>query len=344
MKLTATQSDLSRLLRIVAPAVGASSSHPVLGCVLLLTDAGKLTAQTYNLDTALTAHCVAAVDTPGSICLPHRLLAGIIDRLDDSEAITITADGTLSAISGTYQLPPTPADDFPDLPAIITKGQPLTLGAAARAALLCASTDASKAVLQGVRVADGHIAATDGHRLVRWPLELPDGLAVTLPAATVKLIGDQPAVIATDKAFASICLPDCTIHSRILDGAYPAVEKLIPDAFKHTVTADRHRLQRALERVALIAEAHNNVVKLTVADGELTVAADADGRNGRETMLVDGPDCSWAFNVRYLLDGLKVHRDASTVTLSGNTPTTPVIMRSDSIAAIYLVMPVQVRE
>jgi len=52
---------------------------------------------------------------------------------------------------------------------------------------------------------------------------------------------------------------------------------------------------------------------------------------------------SGSFKVN-LLDGLKVHRDAGAVTLSGNTPTAPVIMRSDSIAAIYLVMPVQVRE
>jgi DNA polymerase-3 subunit beta len=344
VKLTATQSDLSRLLRTVAPAVGASSSHPVLGCVLLLAEAGKLSAQTYNLDTGITAHCVAAVDTAGSICLPHRLLAGIIDRLDDSEAVTISADGTLSAVSGTYQLPPTPAEDFPDLPAIITKGQPLTLGAAARAALLCASTDASKAVLQGIHLANGHVAATDGHRLVRWPLALPDGLAVTLPAATVKLIGDQPAVIATDKAFASICLPDSTIHSRIIDGTYPAVAQLIPKAFEHVITCDRHRLQRALERVALIAEAHNNVVKLSISDGIMAVTADADGRNGREVMAVDGPDCHWAFNVRYLLDGLKVHREADQVTINGNSPTTPVVLKSDKVDAIYLVMPVQVRE
>lgn len=344
MKLTASQADLSQLLRTVAPAAARSNAHPILSCVLLLAAPGKLTASTYNLEIGITASCVAAVDTEGSICLPAQMLREIIDRSDDGDAITISADGTLVAAGSTYHLPPQPAEDFPDLPAITAKGQQLDLGSAAKAAVAIASTDAAKAILTGVRVADGHVCATDGHRMLRWPLQAPTGVAVTLPAATMKLIGDQPAVISVEGGHAAICLPGSTIHSRVLDGTYPDVAKLIPATFEARITCDRHRLTRALERVAVVAEAHNSVVKLTATDGELAITADADGRNGCERLLCDGPDAKWAFNVRYLLDGLRIYRDCDTVTIAGNSPTTPVVLTGASMDVTYLVMPVQVRD
>jgi len=347
VKITASQSDLSHLLRTVAPAVARNPSHPILSHVLLIAAPGKLTASTYNLEIGITASCVAAVDTEGSICLPAQMLREIIDRSDDGDAISLSAaddSSTITAAGSTYQLPTQPADDFPDLPVVAGKGQQLDLGAAARAALAVVSTDAAKAILQGVRVADGHVCATDGHRMLRWPVGGAAGVAVTLPAATVKLIGDQPAVISVEGGHAAICLADCTIHSRILDGTYPDVAKLIPSAFEARITCDRHRLTRALERVAVVAEAHNNVVKLAVTDGELVITADADGRNGCERLLCDGPDAHWAFNVRYLLDGLRVYRDCDTVTIAGNSPTTPVVLTGSDMDVTYLVMPVQVRE
>ena len=344
MKITASQSDLSQLLTTVAPAVSISGTHPILSTVLLIAAPGKLTASAYNLEIGITASCVAAVETEGTMCLPAKMLQAIVARSDDDDTITIDADGTLIAAGSTYHLPPQEPTDFPDLPAITAKAQQMDLGAAGRAALTCASTDTSKGILAGVNVADGYVIATDGHRCLRWPVEGATGVSVTLPAATVKLIAAQPAVIAVERGQAAIMLPTATIHSRILDGAYPDVAKLMPPKFTANITCDRHRLTRALERVAVVAEAHNSIVKLTAADGVLAITAEADGRNGREQLTCTAGDASWAFNVRYLLDGLRIYRDCSTVTISGNTPTTLVVLRGDSMEATYLVMPVQVRE
>ena len=98
MKLTASQADLSNLLRTVAPAVNRNPSHPILSHVLLIAAPGKLTASTYNLEIGITASCVAAVDTEGSICLPAQMLREIIDRSDDDDAITISAADDSSKI------------------------------------------------------------------------------------------------------------------------------------------------------------------------------------------------------------------------------------------------------
>ena len=51
-----------------------------------------------------------------------------------------------------------------------------------------------------------------------------------------------------------------------------------------------------------------------------------------------------AFNVHYLLDGLKAFRSSETVTLSANGATTPVVLTpTNAPDQTYLIMPVQIR-
>jgi DNA polymerase-3 subunit beta len=211
---------------------------------------------------------------------------------------------------------------------------------------MAASTDASKQVLQGIHLANGYMEATDGHRLIRLAVDLPDGVNLTLPASTMKLLQDRTVGIAAANGQAVIDAGDgITIYSRILDGTYPDVAKLIPTTFEHVITLDRHRFTRCLERVALIAEAHNSVVKLTAAPGSLTITAEADASNGKELITYTGTASgAWAFNVHYLLDGLKAFRSAESVTLSANGPATPVVLTpSNASDQTYLIMPVQIR-
>jgi len=100
-----------------------------------------------------------------------------------------------------------------------------------------------------------------------------------------------------------------------------------------------------LERVALIAEAHNSVVKLEARNCDLTITAEADANNGKEQLAIEGTGTgTWAFNVHYLLDGVKAMRGHEQVTLSANATTTPVVLTPTGVNGVtYLVMPVQIR-
>jgi DNA polymerase-3 subunit beta len=346
MKLITTQADLSHALRTIAPAISTSNSHPILSCCLIAASGGTMTITGFNLDLGITVTVPAAVDTAGTVALPYKLLAGLVSRMDDGEPVTLS-DGAVVASSGSYGLAVQDAADYPDLPAVEAPGAELDLTAGVRACMAAVSTDASKQILQGIHLGAGFMESTDGHRLMRVPVELPAGIDLVLPAATMKLLQDRVVGIAAARGQAVIDAGDgITIYSRILDGKYPDVAALIPSSFEHTITVDRHRFTRALERVALIAEAHNNVVKIIAAAGGLEVSAEADANNGRELLTYEGvAKGTWAFNVHYLLDGLKAMRSAETVTLSANSATTPVVLTPvDNSAVTYLVMPVQVRE
>jgi DNA polymerase-3 subunit beta len=305
-----------------------------------------MTVTGFNLDLGITVTVPAAVDTPGTVALPYRLLAGLVSRMDDGEPVTLS-DGAVTASSGSYGLAVQDAADYPALPAVEAPGAELDLTAGVRACMAAVSTDASKQILQGIHLAAGFMESTDGHRLMRVPVALPDGIDLVLPAATMKLLQDRMVTVAAAKGQAVIDAGDgIVMYSRILDGTYPNVATLIPASFEHAMTMDRHRFTRCLERVALIAEAHNNAVKLTAKGGALTITAEADANNGKELITFEGSATgSWAFNVHYLLDGLKAMRSAETVTLSANSATTPVVLTPTSMTEqTYLIMPIQIRE
>jgi DNA polymerase-3 subunit beta len=254
----------------------------------------------------------------------------------------------VSASSGSYGLAVQDAADYPSMPVVEAPSAELDLTAGVRACMAAVSTDGSKQILQGIHMAAGYMEATDGHRLMRVPVALPDGIDLVLPASTMKLLQDRTVTVAAAVGQAVIDAGDgITIYSRILDGKYPDVAALVPKSFEHTMTLDRHRFARCLERVALIAEAHNSLVKLLIGDkGTMVISAEADANSGTEAMKYDGKagKLALAFNVHYLLDGLKAFRSAESVTLSANGPTTPVVLTpSNASDQTYLIMPVQIR-
>ena len=114
------------------------------------------------------------------------------------------------------------------------------------------------------------------------------------------------------------------------------------------MTVDRRLLLGALERISVLADQKNNIVKLSLNDSnqELTLSVDAqDVGSGLETMpaQISGDSLDVAFNVKYLVDGLKAIA-TSEVQMQLNTATSPAILSPlGSIKMTYLVMPVQVR-
>jgi DNA polymerase-3 subunit beta len=79
---------------------------------------------------------------------------------------------------------------------------------------------------------------------------------------------------------------------------------------------------------------------------ELVISVDAqDVGNGREAApaQISGDDLEIAFNVKYLLEGLKV-MNTSEVQMQFNTATSPSVLSPlGGTKMTYLVMPVQVR-
>ncbi len=380
MKLVCAQNNLNSHLSLVSRAVSSRPTHPVLANVLLNADAAtqRVSLSAFDLSLGIQTSFAAQVHESGSLTLPAKLLGDIVSRLPDGD-ITLDSgtdsDGgltTLTCASGRYQMRGMGAEEFPELP-VIEDGELATLSAEAlidglRGSLFAASADETKQVLTGVHLSlqpDGlEFAATDGHRLsVVQTIEedaSPDrsksetALNVTIPAKAlqelIKMLGQGGSSVAVqfDQGQAIFEWTDQRLTSRLLEGQYPNYRQLIPKQFTHQMTVDRRLLLGALERISVLADQKNNIVKLSLdgSNQELTLSVDAqDVGSGRETMpaQISGDSLDVAFNVKYLVDGLKAIA-TSEVQMQLNTATSPAILSPlGSIKMTYLVMPVQVR-
>ena len=384
MKVVCSQSELNAALQLVSRAVATRPTHPVLANVLLTADAGtnRLSLTGFDLNLGIQTSLAASVETSGAITLPARLLGEIVSRLASDSPITLATEESgeqvqLTSLSGSYQMRGLPADDYPELPMVESgmtlKLQPAGLVQALKGTLFASSADEAKQLLTGVHLRFNakalEAAATDGHRLAVLQVDdaLQDaasasddpseGFAVTLPARSLREVerlmagwrSEDPVSLFCDRGQVVFLAADQMVTSRTLEGTYPNYGQLIPDGFNRTLALDRRGLIAALERIAVLADQHNNVVKFTSQpdEGVVQISADAqDVGSGSESLAASltGDAIQIAFNVRYLLDGLKA-MGSDRVVLHCNAPTTPAVLKpeGDEEAFTYLVMPVQIR-
>ncbi|MDJ0798706.1 MAG: DNA polymerase III subunit beta [Calothrix sp. MO_167.B12] len=301
----------------------------------------------------------------GDITLDDELNAG---ENDSAEGLTLT----LTPQTGRYQVRAVVGEEFPDLPAL-EEARTIELSADAlieglRGSLFATSVEEAKQVLTGVHLTVQpdtlEFAATDGHRLavVETPNENPDPstenqLEVTVPGKALRELEKMLAHNKSENELVTLNFDagqvvfqwqNQRLTSRTLEGQYPAYGQLIPQTFEREITLDRRQFVTALERIAVFADRQNNIVKVNIdsVEQELTLSVEAQELgSGRDSIPaeISGEDIVIAFNIKYLMDGLKA-LPSTEILMQVNQPLTPVIFKPlGGINMTYLAMPVQLR-
>jgi DNA polymerase III subunit beta len=379
MKFVCTQHDLNVNLALVSRAVPARPTHPVLANIKIEVTANpeliRLTG--FDLSLGIQTSFIANVVEEGVLTLPAKLLNDIVSKLPSGD-ITLDDEAgenliTITSASGRYQVRGMGAEEFPELPSI-EDGETDRLSATAfidglKGSLVACSQDETKQILTGVYLkvnADClEFAATDGHRLgivEVYPAETEGqttatdrAFEVTVPAKALreldKMLGNRQdgdeLELQLEQGQVVFAWGDQKLTTRTLEGKYPDYRLLIPKQFQRQITLDRKQLLSALERIAVLAD-QTNLVKFSI-DGtgqSIALSVEAQDRgSGRESLpaQISGADLDIAFNVKYLMDGLKT-LPTQEITISMNGPLEPVILTPlGGIKMTYLVMPVQLR-
>ncbi len=384
MEIICNQSELNNATQLVSKAVASRPTHPILANILLTADQGtnKISLTGFDLNLGIQTSFVGNVRNSGAITIPAKLLSEIVNKLptetpvsievnEDSENILIKSD------RGSFNLKGISSDDYPNLPFVESSTSlnidPSSFLIALKSTIFASSSDDSKQLLTGVNFTfkQNHLesASTDGHRLAvvlignednvenKDNLNFNEGnLSVTIPTRSLREIeklvtsrsSESSIKFFYDKGQVVFISSDQIITTRTLEGTYPNYSQLIPDTFSKILTFNNKKLIDALERIAVLADQQSSVVKIKIQNKDLaSISADAqDIGNANELIPVSysGENFDIAFNVRYLLEGLKVI-SCENVILKCNLPTTPaVFVPEDNINSFtYLVMPVQVR-
>jgi len=384
MEIICNQNELNNAIQLVSKAVASRPTHPILANILLTADQGtnKISLTGFDLNLGIQTSFDATVKNSGAITIPSKLLSEIVNKLPSETPVNLEVDENSDNIliksdTGTFNLKGIPSDDYPNLP-FVESGTSLNIDPssflqALKLTVFASSNDDSKQLLTGVnfKFKQKYLesASTDGHRLAVVLIGNEeniedkensslneDNFSVTIPTRSLREIEKLLTLRSTEKSIklfydkgqVVFISSNQIITTRTLEGDYPNYSQLIPDNFSKLFIFNTKKLTDALERIAVLADQQSSVVKIKLDENNLAlISADAqDIGSANESIPVSysGEKFDIAFNVRYLLEGLKVI-SCENVVLKCNLSTTPaVFVPEDNINSFtYLVMPVQVR-
>jgi len=384
MEIVCNQNELNNAIQLVSKAVASRPTHPILANILLTADQGtnKISLTGFDLNLGIQTSFDATVKNSGAITIPSKLLSEIVNKLPSETPVNLEVDENSDNIliksdTGTFNLKGIPSDDYPNLP-FVESGTSLNIDPssflqALKLTVFASSNDDSKQLLTGVNFTFKQkyleSASTDGHRLAVVLIGNEeniedkensslneDNFSVTIPTRSLREIEKLLTLRSTEKSIklfydkgqVVFISSNQIITTRTLEGDYPNYSQLIPDNFSKLFIFNTKKLTDALERIAVLADQQSSVVKIKLDENNLAlISADAqDIGSANESIPVSysGEKFDIAFNVRYLLEGLKVI-SCENVVLKCNLSTTPaVFVPEDNINSFtYLVMPVQVR-
>ncbi len=355
-------------LAAATTAVDSRATIPILANVLITAAGGRVHLTATNLDMVVTTSIVADCNLAGSVTLPGRMLHQILAKLPDGAAVSLTLDPATSRVTvaagrARFQLPTLPAADFPSISGPDDTAHHFTLPGDRLAALLARPTFAmsreeTRYYLQGVylHALSDHLAAvaTDGHRLARTCLPLPDGAAglpaVIVPRDTVmtvlKLKPEGDVAIAVSATKVSFAWGDTRIVTKLIDGTYPDYERVIPRADQPvTANVDRKAMAASLDRVMAVSTEKTRAVKLTIGAGITISATGADQGQAEDQLDLanhNGPQLEIGFNGKYLLEALDALA-GDTIRFHGDSAGSPALLTDpDSQDILVVVMPMRV--
>ena len=355
-----------RALGHVQSVVERRNTIPILSNVLLKGENGRLSLSATDMDLEVIEVVEAKIAREGRTTAPAHTLYDIVRKLRDGAEIELDAAtdrNTLFLRSGrsTFQLTCLPAEDYP-----VMTGAPLSheflLAAAELKSLIdrtrfAISTEETRYYLNGIYLhtaKNGDVAvlravATDGHRLARVEIMVPDGAAGMRKTVVElrKLLDeiDQPVRIELSESKIRFDFGDGVLSSKLIDGTFPDYDRVIPLNNDKELEVDCALFAEAVDRVSTISSEKSRAVKLAVDRNTLTLSATSP-ENGTAAEEIEvnyrAAPIEIGFNSRYLLD-ITQQIKGDTALFSMADASAPTILRdaADS-SALYVLMPMRV--
>lgn len=359
MKLAVLQEHLSRALTDVGRVSPQRSSLPICASVLIGSDNGRLRITGTDLKTAITRYIGMQVVTDGAIALPAKLFARAIAALP-KEKIEIEVKGktaTFRCEAKEFSLVGEDAHDFPPVPHVdgeATEVEGQAFREAVKQVIFCAAGDDSRPVLQGILIelASGSLTLTaaDSFQLgtVTIPAKGRETGEALIPAGALKeaarFAGDGAVDLRFNGNQACLSMGDTDVTAQVIQGSFPNYRQLIPDAFTTSVEVDAAALRAEVKAADLFARDGSGIIRLTVEDGSIVVAARAEAVGDYKSTIptggLVGEPGKVAFNGHYLLGILAVHER---VTLNLNSPSELAMFSAPDSGVRHVVMPMFVQ-
>lgn len=363
MKFTILQQDLMPILSSVSRSAGIRSQLPVLGNVLIQADHDKIKISATNLEVGVVRSVKAEVLDEGEITIPAKTLVDIITHLAGEKIEISATDEIIELKTPTFSssLNGISASEFPNIPmsgkqaAII---DPKILVKALPEVLFSAAVDEGRPILTGILTEINNkklqLVATDGYRLAHKSAvtENESNFKALVPRRTfeevIRLMGEDESdkieiAISDDQNQIVFSFGNTQVSSRLIEGQFPAWEKIIPTSIKARIITDRVELLKAVKLASVFARGEANTVKLQNLKSKLILTSETKELGSQKKEVdaeCEGDEVQISFNTKYLIDSLSAFNSSQLIIeLSG--PLSAAIFKPVGEEGLeYIVMPV----
>ena len=363
MKITVIREEIVTAVSSVYRVVPAKASVETLeGIYLQATSDNKITIKGYDLEIGIEAIIDAEVKEEGSVIVPAKLFYDIVKKAP-SESITISvSDKFVTSITSgksRHRLTGMSTKDYPSLPkeeetdSLVIKAG--VLEELIKHTMYAISNNTSRPIYTGslFKIKDNAltVVAIDGYQMsirkysddsitnenefvISGKTQKELLALITNPEADVKII--------VCKRHCIILLDNYKIFTRMIEGNFIDYNSTIPKTKKTSVEVDADELQKAIERLMIVAvNKINSPVKCEFVNSELHMTIKTPMGEAEEVISLDkfvGDDVTIGFNGNYLYNGIK-NADCENVTLILNSAISPMVVTDDKNGFVNLVVP-----
>ena len=295
MKFTVSSSALLSLLATTGKVINSKNTLPILDYFLMELSDNELKVTTSDLETTLVGKIeVDNVEKEGIVAAPAKLM---LDVLKECSEMPLTFDVNeenweirISWTSGQSSVPGANPVSYPQTHELSENKTEVKLDVdvlvnGINKTLFATADDELRPVMNGVyfNLDDAELTcvATDAHKLVKHTVACACGVKAAFilpkkPANLLKniLLKEEGEVKMTfDQKNVVFELSSSTLVCRLIEGAYPNYNVVIPQANPNKLLVDRVGLLNAIKRVAVCSNPTTNLIRLDIANNKVVLAA-----------------------------------------------------------------------
>ena len=374
MKLEITQNVFMKYWTMAERVTGTKSTMATLASILCEADENGVTLNATDLKTTIRIKAEGVnVLEPGTAILPLKVVGELFKKIAVSPFTVEVQDekGTITAGRSHYSFTTYMVADFPELPSPraaeeFTRVPAGELGRVlAEGSIAGAPNEDFPKYLSGglLQISGGElrVVATDGRRLslsktlVQNSGEADELREMLLPLKSLdeyksvlaSVPPDQEVEVLQDGAVTYFNVPGVQYSVRCIDSKFPNYERILSNTSTTQLKAERASFLSALDRINVVVSDSSRMVLLTLSPGAamgLTGRAPEVGEaNESVDAEIDGEPLKVAFNVGYLIAGIKAFH-GSEVSLSFNgSEGQMMISRPEGEDFIYMLMPIKLK-
>src|SRR6185312_4118606 len=347
MKINVERGAFLKALSHVQSVVERRNTIPILSNVMIEAGKSALKLTATDLDIEIVESIPADILRNGAATAPAHMLYDIVRKLPDGAQVQVellTSEGgrlAVSAGSSRFELACLPKEDFPQMAAGALPHK-FRLAADDLKRLVdktrfAMATDETRFYLMGIHMhaaKDGkartlRAVSTDGHRLARFELDLPDGASdmpgIIVPRKTVtelrRLLDDADGAIEIGLSDTKIqfTFSGVELTSKLIDGTFPDYQRVIPSGNDKSLALDA-----------------KDKVTLSVVNPESGTATEELGATYSAQAMEIG------FNAKYLLDITSQIEGKEIRFLLSDAGSPTIIEDAEDSRSLYVLMPMRV--